>query len=464
RDYLEDFSDYYVRCFKDYKRKCKRLHFFNFNFSPEDFDRLLLKQDTFLDVSKLQIGYLGFIVFKPIPETFIGRTCIQTYQEKNGREYLIKKTYPVNFFGIELTIDSLAYQEQDLNVAACATTALWSAFHKTGELFHHQILSPVSITKSATEFFPNANRNFPNEGLAEEEMSSAIRNVNLEPLFIGNLYSDEFSYLNSNTKGAIYSYVKYGIPIILGVRLYKKSKDGFKFMGKHAVTIAGINIDEKSIIDSKSTFILKSEKINKIYVHDDRIGPFAMMEFDKKEVYLLDKAKELESLSITWPYNEPEDVRAIPEILLMPLYHKIRVPYNTIADIIFQFNNIINDLTKLGRCNFPQFEWDIFLSNIKEIKNHVFTNTSLEPKYRKDILTKNYPRFIWRAIALVDNKPLIEFLFDATDIIQGDLFLGTIDYDKNLSRAFKELYSVFDYTKLKNRRNFVIFKWFKENH
>ena len=28
RDYLEDFSAYYVRCFASYKRLCTRLHFF----------------------------------------------------------------------------------------------------------------------------------------------------------------------------------------------------------------------------------------------------------------------------------------------------------------------------------------------------------------------------------------------------------------------------------------------------
>ena len=41
RDFLEDFSAYYVRCFSRYERFCVRLHFFTCGFSAQDFTRLL---------------------------------------------------------------------------------------------------------------------------------------------------------------------------------------------------------------------------------------------------------------------------------------------------------------------------------------------------------------------------------------------------------------------------------------
>ena len=40
RDFLEDFSAYYVRCFNRYERFCARLHFFTCEFSAQDFTRL----------------------------------------------------------------------------------------------------------------------------------------------------------------------------------------------------------------------------------------------------------------------------------------------------------------------------------------------------------------------------------------------------------------------------------------
>lgn len=37
RDFLEDYSSYYVRCFADYRRICSRLHFFDFAFTQRQF-------------------------------------------------------------------------------------------------------------------------------------------------------------------------------------------------------------------------------------------------------------------------------------------------------------------------------------------------------------------------------------------------------------------------------------------
>src|SRR5258706_10245309 len=60
RDYLEDFSAYYVRCFHPYERKCLRLHFFELAFSGEDFTKYLTGHSKDFSVS-LADTYLGFI-------------------------------------------------------------------------------------------------------------------------------------------------------------------------------------------------------------------------------------------------------------------------------------------------------------------------------------------------------------------------------------------------------------------
>ncbi len=135
RDFLEDFAAYYVRCFYRYDRFCSRLHFFTETFSKEDFDYILENvSDTKID--QLKGSYLGFIVVKPLPETIIGRTCLKTYHASpEGRNFPITRKYPVNLFGIGLSVETLAFQEQDRVAAACATSALWTAFQGTGKLF-----------------------------------------------------------------------------------------------------------------------------------------------------------------------------------------------------------------------------------------------------------------------------------------------------------------------------------------
>lgn len=130
----------------------------------------------------LQQNYLGFIVVKPLPMTIIGRTCLVTYPKEGGKDryFPIIRKYNVNLFGINLSVKSLAFQEQDNVVAACAASALWSVLHGTGILFQHSILSPGEITKEATKQLPIETRTFPNKGLSVEQMAHAIQSVNLD--------------------------------------------------------------------------------------------------------------------------------------------------------------------------------------------------------------------------------------------------------------------------------------------
>jgi len=124
-DYLEDYSNYYVKCFYDYHRKCARLHFFQDSFSLEDFSRVLASENEAL-LDRIKETYLGFIVVKPLPKTIIGRSCLKTYPTAGARNYPVIRKYSANLFGIELEVSTLAYQEQDTVAAACATSALWS--------------------------------------------------------------------------------------------------------------------------------------------------------------------------------------------------------------------------------------------------------------------------------------------------------------------------------------------------
>jgi len=443
REFLEDYSSYYVRSFKDYKRHCVRLHFFKIEISEEDFSLILEGTPKGICAKNLQENYQGFMVLKPLPITIIGKTCISTYEEDNKRHFPTIRKYHANLYGINLSVESLAYQEQDSIVAACASSSIWSAFHRTAILFQHSLPSPVEITKWATRHFPFANRHFPNKGLSAEQMAIAIREIGLEPLLSGvNTYD--------TLKATVYAYIRGKIPIVFGFDLWdvnnNSSTTPARNFGAHAITITGFN--ETNIISNKfetvDNLTLRSSRIDKFYTHDDQMGPFSKIEFNDFEVWNHNKGS-IKCLDMTWKdiNGNKGNIKAGPQIIIIPLYHKIRIPFTSVLTSINFFNNLFIPL--IGRIpNFQLFEWDIFLSDISDFKSDILNDSKLESKRKKEILLTKLPKFIWRAIGRIKNENCLEFVFDATDIDQGSFFILTVNYNTNVYLQYNLLLKKYD--------------------
>lgn len=119
KDFLHDYASYYSLCFHTYPKFCKRVHFFSLEFDESLFNKMLEGSNTSIDIPG---SYLGFIVVKPIPYTIIGFTLLKVYSNSpTTRQFWGAKKYDVHLFGRELTVESLAFQEQDNILAACAT-------------------------------------------------------------------------------------------------------------------------------------------------------------------------------------------------------------------------------------------------------------------------------------------------------------------------------------------------------
>jgi len=441
RDFLEDYSTYYVRSFKDYKKTCVRLHFFNIRITESDFTKILEGNSTSLTVNNIQDSYVGNMVLKPLPTTIIGKTCIETYEANQKRYFPAIRKYEFNLFGIPLTVNTLAYQEQDSIVAACASSALWSVFQGTGMLFQHSIPSPVEITKWATKYFPFTNRHFPNKGLSGEQMAIAIREIGLEP-YLFNVNS--FDAL----KATVYAYLKGKIPIIFGFGLWDISDSAKpRNFGKHAVAITGYALGENisNSFNGINNLTLTSSKIDKIFVHDDQVGPFAKMEFGE---FLIDNVNCLDT---TWKDKQQTigNIKATPEIIILPLYHKIRIPFEAILEAINPFNELCKAINNYNS-EFPIFEWDVFLSNIKDLKGDIMNDPIITPPYKRGLLIRDFPKYLWRAIALINGEKKLEFVFDATDIDQGSFFHTTIVFNTSVESQFQIITPYIDTNKIDN--------------
>lgn len=419
-DYLEDFAAYYVRCFQEYRRKTVRLHFFSNTFTEADFKGLLTDDASVLSTESLQAGYLGFVIIKPLPGATIGRSCLKTYPDENGRRHFpILRTYEIGLFGLKLTVESLAFQQQDTVVAACATSALWTCFQGTGKRFQHAIPSPVEITQAATDHVPDdllatGARTLPNAGLTATQMAFAIRAATLEPLVVGT----PDPYILSST---LYAYLRCGIPSILLFQLFDVTETEQRRLGGHAVAVTGFSLGHSMQPHPMTGLQLRSSRIDKIYAHDDQIGPFARMTFNATG-----------ALDTSWGGRGRVEGR--PDLVLIPLYHKIRIPFEVIHDAILHLDNILAWMRTTLDSQLQRPEWDIYLTTVSQYKKDIHTHyRSLLGTELEDYLTESLPKYLWRVTALHDQEAVMDIVFDATGIAQHDLVLQTIILNSDLA-------------------------------
>lgn len=441
-DFLEDFSYYYVKCFKKYKRKCARLHFFKIAFSKSEFDTFLNGGKSILNQEKLSESYLGFIVVKPLQETIIGRTCLATYESADNRRHFESvRDYEVNLFGILLKVKSLAYQEQDTVVAACATSALWSVFNSTGRLFQHQILSPVEISEAACANLPFESRFFPNPGLSPARMAQAIRSVGLEPYLITATNQEIL-------KATVYAYLKCRIPMLLGVQIVDVSElpgGSPHCKGLHAVAVTGYSTGNPTPTPFGETgFLSVASQLDKTYAHDDQVGPFARMILNHDEIDLNfgGESKLVKTIHTSWRGDNGEigKARAVPTILLIPLYNKIRLPFSIIQENIIYFDKVIEIGRQAGKIPFEErLVWDIYLTTVNDVKSGMLSSRKWRDKLRSQVLLQSMPRFIWRATAFCGDEYVLDLLFDATDLEQSSFLFHAVGYHEDFFNALVEL-------------------------
>jgi hypothetical protein len=438
RDYLEDYSRYYVKRFSANGSKCARLHFFSKKVDHGMIERALACRESKAIISDLQSSYLGYVVIKPLPKTFIGRTCLRKYSSigsNSGAKKAISRPYNVDLFGIRLTVDSVAFQEQDKIVSACATTAIWSSIHATTWRPVRNIPACSEITINAINHIEGSSNSFPSKELSNKQM---LRALDVEG------YRNHYQSLDEIDQSSFIKIVKYhidsGLPLILGADVYKVvAKNDLQLMAGHAVTVLGYKISDRPAL----------------YIHDDRLGPYARATFVNLSGYECSANK---SIAQKWALVlqekddsgdwKPAHEVLVPKSLIIPTHKKVRLPYNfadtTCKFIQGEFENWLTDVVakdSAAAAYQNQLHYNVRLAEISEIRQEVInfdfsperTNINdLESLKRDkiDFLTTSYARFHWVAEFIYGNNPAFTVLFDATDIPQGDAVAGIFVKDR----------------------------------
>jgi len=404
------------------------------------------------------------MIIRPIPETFFGKVCLKiqkNYLESN----IITKKYSVSFFGKILEVSSIAYQEQDRILSACATSSLWTYYHAHPKMELKKLPSPSKITKTSYSMTHNTERIFPNKGLNPQMIGQSLNNNGLTPYHFEFTEKDNVS-VEYFFKEMIYAYCSAGIPILLGLKVEGKT---IKLLGYHAVTVLGFKLSNEVFEKKKPKGgILKGSFINEIFIHDDRYGAYLPFKFIKDN--------EISSSQIL---NNNE--RYILETFSIGLYHKIRIPFDRVKDTCNQLIDSCLKYIKEKAENrtepyeqlFDSIMWDIRLVDVntlkKEILEHKNTTSSL--------LFKCLPKYIWKARMILSKSiEVMDLLFDATDIQQGNVFIDFFHCNENLAEpilfviqewAKDKYYSTFTVDKqTKNPDTYVwsIVKYFSPTH
>jgi hypothetical protein len=109
--------------------------------------------------------------------------------------------------------------------------------------------------------------------------------------------------------------------------------------------------------------------------------------------------------------------------------------------MLIHFDPLIEELRNQGLINLTQrLEWDVYLTDVNEVKCDAFRNVmplSSEDRYK--VLTHPMPRFMWRATGMNGDEPVVDMLFDATDIEQGAFLVRIIEYDESFAAVVRSV-------------------------
>ena len=295
RHYIEDFSLFYSRSLRNYPNYCQRLHFFSSEFDGDQWsDFVRTANDGGLERIEQQLTehYLGFVVVKPLPGSPIGRTVLRTFPHRASdgrrREFATIRGYKVNLAGLSLSVDGLAFQQQDQGVSACATTALWSALQRTAPLERLPSPTPAQITEAASRYLLPEGRALPSEGLRFDQLCEAVRAAGLAPVLLTSVSPRE-------DQSHLATYLQSGLPVLLAIGPLGPGEG-------HAVCAVGLRLGEvEPPTDPNIRYRDSATAVDQIYVHDDRLGPYAAACL-KSTTF---GSRVVTTLELQWPDEQP---------------------------------------------------------------------------------------------------------------------------------------------------------------
>jgi hypothetical protein len=336
-------------------------------------------------------------------------------------------------FGIELSVRSIAFQEQDKVVSACASTAIWAALHSLKWRDVRGIPSCSEITVNAINHIDGSSNSFPNKELTNKQILRCLDVEGLrhhtEDLKKQNLTEEDFL-------ATVMGHIDSDLPLLVMGLVYRVTSEGGleAYDANHAVSILGYKTDSDSVV----------------YVHDDRLGPYARAKLVKLSQYDSGVGADAWALGLqrmvvgTEDWMDPHEL-IVPEFLVMLTDKKARLPFFyahfTGKSISSAFDDLVTALTGSPPSTEKELTYAVKLRSIsdvrQEIRAHVAPITQLDAlsgevfevnvddldRWEKDkinFLTSSFARLQWEVQFFFRSEKAFRVFIDASDIPQGN--------------------------------------------
>lgn len=447
-EYRAEYIAYYSGCFTGFEPFAKRVHFFG-NLSPDDVDTALQGsfsgQDAERATETLQRAYLGFVAMRPIPAVQIGYTCLVPYPRTdnvgNANRVFLTREKRVRLAGIRLSVSGAPFMQQDRAVAACATTALWGALQLLPHEMEGAPATTVAITEGATKYKIRTRRFPARRGLDRDQMTEAIRQCGWAPEVIDPTRDLDLArillgaYAHSNRPA-----------VIIARRVEPHPERGIA----HALVQVGVS-DRNTTDDlfewSTDHVTIQVPAPKKIYVHDDRIGPYmrAFLEMVKDPLQPVDIELPGLRLERDRGSSEPDVERWIILGYLVPHHPSIRLNmlhlYNTSRSVVRTLHSQVfetPDAFKLRMDLGLKYAQDY----LEELPNRIRKPVAAADRFYREVAL---PRFVGVVSVSLEGEPLYDLVWDTTDFCRSiptiwDHLLAVVTYTDDYRNAFSQLF------------------------
>jgi hypothetical protein len=274
RHYLDEYLAYYGTLLSPPPPRTTRLHIFSSGMTEASLDAMIARAaqgDLPAVQEELSRAYLGFLTLRPISSAPIGRTVLRHYGLRNNRRYdPVVRRYVAHIAGLRLVFDALPFFQQERAVGACATAALWSALSSAARNNGMRAPMPHAVTAAATKNLVTDRPLPATSGLELAQFANAMREHGLSP------YTVKVGNERELFLWTLKTYLQSGVPAVL---FLQGGGQG------HAVVVAGYKESSTDFISFELSAgrVISTKAVERIYVHDDRIGPYVSMALDDED-------------------------------------------------------------------------------------------------------------------------------------------------------------------------------------
>jgi hypothetical protein len=272
--------------------------------------------------------------------------------------------------------------------------------------------SPAEITVSASRYLMMNGRSLPSEGLAIQQICEAIRDAGLAPVLLRAAGFDV-------DRPALDTFLRSGFPVVLAIR----EEDKPLIQEGHAICAVGAKLGEiRPQADPGLNYRDGATALEALYVHDDRLGPYALAKLAQKTIDRNTPPSMM--LRIHWPGAEEDYDTWRLIAMVVPVPNKVRLSVTRLRQIAHIIGQALGAaLPDMQRSVTVRTRYTPATLYLQSAFAMALSETGLDQLVIRTVLS--------RYVAVIEvealGEPLIDVLLDCTEAVERPSCLAVIN-------------------------------------